>query len=90
MVAPKFIQKTENALVSSLGTVFTHGLIHPNGTSLTPFGSIGETRIVLRNATAIGSFVFLSLSDSVTVTVQGSGNFISADIICHQYHSIIR
>lgn len=90
MVAPFFIQKTENALISSLGTVFTHGLVNPDGTSCTPAGVNGETRLVLRNATAIASFVFVSLSDSVKVTVQGSGNFISADIICQRYHSIIQ
>lgn len=89
MTAPNFIQKTEAALCSSLGTLFTHGLVNPDGTSCTPAGSFGETRIVLRNATIGGSFVFLSLSDSIKVTVQASGNFIQADIICQRYHSII-
>lgn len=89
MVAPNFIQKTENIQVSSLGTVFTHGLVNPDGTSCTPAGSFGETRIVLRNATISGSYVFLSLSNSVSVTVQASGNFINCDIICQRYHSII-
>lgn len=89
MVAPKFIFKSENILISSLGTVFTHGLIHPNGTSLTPANSFGETRIVPRSL-AVNSNYFLSLSDSVTVTVQATSNNVLVDVICQQYHSIIR
>ena len=90
MTAPNFIQKTENVNISSLGTfLFTHGLVNPDGTSCTPAGSFGETRLVLRNATIGGSYVFVSLSDYVKVTIQSSGNFISADVICQRYHSII-
>ena len=88
MVAPYFIRKTENILLSSLGTVFTHGLVGDDGLGLTPAGSFGETRIVLRVAGA-GSYAFVSLSNSVTVTIQASGNAIQADIICQRYHSIM-
>lgn len=87
MTAPNFIQKTENALLSSLGTVFTHGLVNPDGTSCTPAGSFGETRIVLRSAGV--SVAFVSLSNSVFVTIQATGNAVTADIICQRYHSII-
>ena len=87
MTAPNFIQKTENALLSSLGTVFTHALVNPDGTRCTPAGSFGETRLVMRS---IGvSTAFVSLSNSIFVTVQASGNAITADIICQRYHSII-
>lgn len=90
MVAPNFIQKTENALLSSLGTVFTHGLVNPDGTSCTPAGSFGETRIVLRSVGAASAAVIVSLSDSVKVTVQSQGgNSCTADVICQRYHSII-
>ena len=88
MVSPFHIQKTENILLSSLGTVFSHSL-SINGVGVTPSGSAGETRVVLRSAGA-SSIAFVSLSDSVTVTVQASGNAITADIICQAYHSIIQ
>ena len=89
MTAPNFIQKSENMLLSSLGTVFSHNLVNPDGTSCTPAGSFGETRIVLRSAGA-GSGAILSLSNSVFVTVQSlGGNAVTADVICQRYHSII-
>jgi hypothetical protein len=90
MPAPKYIQKTEAALISSLGTVFTHGFLNPDGTSCTPAGSFGETRIVLRSCAAGSAAVTVSLSDSIKVTVQSmGGNNVLADIICQQYHSMI-
>jgi len=92
MTAPNFIQKTENALLSSVGTLFTHGLVNPDGTSCTPAGSFGETRIVLRSIDATGvsaGQAFVSLSNSVFVTVQSIPNGIRADIICQRYHSLI-
>lgn len=89
MTAPNFIQKTENALLSSLGTIFTHGLVNPDGTSCTPAGSYGETRLVMRSAGG-ASLAIVSLSDSIKVTVQSQGgNAVTADIICQRYHSII-
>jgi len=89
MTAPNFIQKSENMLLSSLGTVFTHGLVNPDGTSCTPAGSFGETRIVLRSAGG-ASAAIVSLSNSVFVTVQSQGgNAVTADVICQRYHSII-
>lgn len=88
MVAPFFIQKTENITLSSLGTVFTHGLVNPDGTSCTPAGSFGETRLVPRSL-AVNSNYFLSLSDSVKVTIQATSNNVIVDIICQRYHSII-
>ena len=88
MVAPYFIRKTENILLSSLGTVFTHGLVGDDGFGLTPAGSYGETRVVQRNGGA-GSFAFVSLSDSIKVTIQSTGNAMYADVICQRYHSII-
>ncbi len=90
MVAPNFIQKTEAAVISSLGTVFTHGLVNPDGTSCTPAGSFGETRLVLRSCAAASAAIIVSLSDSIKVTVQSmSGNGNQVDIICQRYHSII-
>jgi hypothetical protein len=88
MTAPNFIQKSENMALSSLRTLFTHGLVNPDGTSCTPAGSFGETRITLRSAGA-SSIAFVSLSDSVKVTIQASGNAITADVICQRYHSLI-
>jgi hypothetical protein len=89
MTAPNFIQKSENMLLSSLGSAFTHGLVNPDGTSCTPAGSFGETRIFLRSAGA-ASGAFISLSNSVFVTVQSlGGNAVTADVICQRYHSII-
>lgn len=88
MTAPNFIQKSENMLISSLGTIFTHALVNPDGSSCTPAGSFGETRITLRSA-GNGSIVFVSLSDSIKVTVQSIGNATTADVICQRYHSII-
>lgn len=90
MTAPNFIQKSENMLISSLGSVFTHGLVNPDGTSCTPAGSYGETRIVLRSAGSASAAVIVSLSDSIKVTVQSQGgNSVTADVICQRYHSII-
>lgn len=88
MVAPNFIQKTESVLLSSLGTVFTHGLVNPDGTSCTPAGSFGETRLVLASV-GNTSNAFVSLSDSVKVTVQATSNNVVCTIICQRYHSII-
>lgn len=90
MTAPNFIQKSENMAISSLGSVFTHALVNPDGTSCTPAGSFGETRLVPRIlGAATGSYVFVSLSDSVKVTIQATGNAMTADVICQRYHSII-
>lgn len=84
-----WIFKSENVLLSSLGTTFTHGLLTftPGGVSATPSGAVGETRIVLRSASNAQAFV--SLSNSITVTIQSFGNSVIADVICQVYHSII-
>ena len=88
MASPFHISKSENVLRSSLGTVFSHRL-SSGGVQITPAGILGECRVQLRDAAA-NSVAFLSLSDSITVTIQASGNAIRADIICQLYHSIIQ
>jgi hypothetical protein len=87
MTIPQWIQKTQNAVISSVGTVFSHSLSF-NGVPITPAGTWGETRIVLRSAGANSAAVILSLSDSVTVTIQSQGgNAVTADVICQLYWS---
>jgi hypothetical protein len=89
MTIPQWIVKTQNINISSVGTVFTHSLSW-QGVAQTPSGTWGETRIVLRSAGANSAAVILSLSDSVTVTLQSlGGNSVTADVICQLYHSII-
>lgn len=84
-----FIFKSENALVSSLGTRFFHSLSIA-GVFQTPFAQIGETRILLRSAGPASAAVILSLSDSVSVTVQSQGgNSVTADVTVQLYHSIM-
>lgn len=89
MAAPLWIFKSENVTLSSLGTTFTHGLytFTPGGVNATPAGAVGETRIVLRSGS--NAIAFVSLSNSITVTVQSVGNGVIADVICQVYHSII-
>lgn len=84
-----FIFKSENATISSLGTRFFHSL-SIYGVFQTPLAQIGETRIVLRSAGAASAAVILSLSDSVSVTIQSQGgNAVTADVTVQLYHSII-
>ena len=84
-----WIFKSENVTISSLGTTFTHGLLTftPGGVSATPAGAVGAIRITLRANT--NAICFLSLSNSVTFTVQAVGNGVSADVEAQVYHSII-
>ena len=84
-----FYFKSENATISSLGTRFFHSL-SINGVFQTPLGQVGETRILLRSAGAASAGVILSLSDSVSVTVQSQGgNAVTADVTVVLYHSIV-
>ena len=79
-----FIFKSENVVISSLGTLFTHGL------GITPAGRFGETRLILRVAAAASAAVIVSLSNSVTVTIQSQGgNNVQADVVCQVYHPLI-
>jgi len=84
-----WIFKSENVTISSLGTTFTHGLLTftPGGVSATPAGAVGAIRVQLRaNSNAIA---FISLSNSITFTIQSIGNGVSADVEAQIYHSII-
>lgn len=84
-----FVSKSENASISSLGTVFLHSLSIA-GVFQTPRGQVGEVRIVLRSAAAASAGVIMSLSDSVSVTIQSQGgNNVTADVIVQLYHSIM-
>lgn len=79
-----YMYRTDNINISSLGTVLTHGL------GVTPSGTVGGTLITLRSAAAGSAPVILSLSDSVTVTLQSmGGNNVTADVTVIRYHSII-
>ncbi len=79
-----YMYRTDNINISSVGTVLTHGL------GVTPAGTVGGTLIMLRSAAAASACVILSLSNSITVTLQAmGGDNVFADVTVIRYHSII-
>lgn len=79
-----YMYRTDNINISSVGTVLTHGL------GVTPAGTVGGVYVMLRSAAAASAGIILSLSNSITVTLQAmGGDNVFADVTVTRYHSII-
>lgn len=80
MVAPYWFRTESVGIATTPGTTFTHAL------GVAPAGLSGAVYITLRTSTGV---VYVSVSNSQTVTIVSSLSNVAIDLMVEQRHSIV-